>query len=97
MGQLLARSLGPAYLPVGSAFRRRAADSTGVVDSTTVDATQARVGKPRFLLDLSRAPRVGPVGRWLGEARLKRAEDGYVGTTMSRAFDAVVYVDSLGS
>jgi hypothetical protein len=97
MGQLLARSLGPAYLPVGSAFRRRAADSTGVVDSTTVDATLARVGKPRFLLDLSRAPRVGPVARWLGEARLKRAEDGYVVTTMSRAFDAVVYVDSLGS
>jgi hypothetical protein len=37
------------------------------------------------------------VARWLGEARLKRAEDGYVVTTMSRAFDAVVYVDSLGS
>jgi erythromycin esterase len=97
MGQLLARSLGPAYLPVGSAFRRRAADSAGVVDSTTVDAALARVGEPRFLLDLSRAPRVGPVARWLGEARLKRAEDGYVVTTMSRAFDAVVYVDSLGS
>lgn len=97
MGQLLARSLGAAYLPVGSAFRRRAADSARVVDSATVDAALARVGKPRFLLDLSRVPRMGPAARWLGEARLKRAEDGYVVTTPSRAFDAIVYVDSLGS
>jgi erythromycin esterase len=96
MGQLLARSLGPAYLPVGSAFRRRAADSAAV-DSTTVDAALARVGKPRFLLDLSRGPHTGPAARWVGEARLKRAEDGYVVTTMARAFDAIVYVDSIGS
>ena len=96
MGQLLARSLGSAYLPVGTAFRRRAMDST-TVDSTTVDATLARVGVPRFLLDLSHAPRTGPAARWLGEARLKRAEDGYVVTKLSPAFDAIVYVDSLGS
>ena len=97
MGQILARSLGSAYLPVGSAFRRRAADSARVVDSTTVDAALARVGESSFLLDLSHAPRTGPAARWLAEPHLKRAEDGYVVTTPSRAFDAIVYVDSLGS
>jgi hypothetical protein len=95
MGQLLARTMGATYLPVGSAFRRRAADSAQVVDATSVDAALARVGPPRYLLDLSRAPRAGAAARWLGDARLKRAEDGYVVTRPSRAFDAIVYDDSI--
>ena len=96
MGERLEKVLGPAYLPIGTAFRRSARDSSAVVDPSSLDATLARVGGPLWLLDLRRTPRGGGVARWLGAARLTRAEDGYVVTTPARAYDAIIYVDSIG-
>jgi erythromycin esterase len=96
MGQRLARSLGPAYLPVGTAFRRDARDSSGVArEPTSVDAALARVGVPIYLLDLRRAPRTGGAARWLATEHLARAEDGYVVTAPGRAYDAMMFVDSI--
>ena len=89
-------SLGRAYLPIGSAFRRHAADTARAVDSASADGALARVGTPHYVIDLSRAPRSGPVARWLDATRLKRAESGYSITSLGRAFDAIVYVDSIG-
>jgi erythromycin esterase len=96
MGERLGRSLGRAYLPIGSAFRRHAADTARAVDSASADGALARVGTPRYVIDLSRAPRSGPVARWLDATRLKRAESGYSITSLGRAFDAIVYLDSIG-
>ncbi|MEO8564459.1 MAG: erythromycin esterase family protein [bacterium] len=96
MGERLARSFGRAYVPIGTAFRRHTADSAFVLDSASADDALARVDIPRYLLDLTRAPHQGPVARWLQATRLKRAEDGYVATSVGRAYDAIVYVDSIG-
>jgi hypothetical protein len=98
MGERLARTLGSSYLPIGTAFRRSARDSAAVVvDSTSVDAALARVDVPLFLLDLRRAPSGGGVARWLGATRLTRAEDGYVVQALGPAYDAMIYVDSIGA
>ena len=96
MGERLAKSLGPAYLPVGTAFRRSARDSAGVVvDPASVDAALARVGVPLYLLDLRRSPRTGGTARWLAVEHLTRAENGYVVTMPGAAYDAMLYVDSI--
>ena len=98
MGERLARALGPGYLPIGTAFRRSARDSANVVvDPASVDAALARVDVPLYLLDLRRAPRGGGVARWLDGTHLTRAEGGYVVTTPGRAYDAMIYVDSIGA
>jgi erythromycin esterase len=96
MGQRLAQSLGSAYLPIGTAFRRNARDSSGVaLEPASVDAALARVGSSSYLLDLRRAPRTGGAVRWLATEHLARAEDGYVVTTPGRAYDAMIFVDSI--
>jgi erythromycin esterase-like protein len=97
MGQRLAQSLGSTYLPIGTAFRRSTRDSSEVaLEPGSVDASLARVRAPLFLLDLRRAPSTGGAARWLAAQHLARAEDGYVVTTPGRAYDAMIYVDSVG-
>jgi erythromycin esterase len=97
MGQLLARPLGPVYLPIGTAFRRAAHDSSGVaLEPGSVDAALARVRVPLYVLDLRRAAHHAGAARWLAAAHLARAEDGYVVTSPGRAYDAMIHVDSIG-
>ena len=96
MGERLARALGSGYLSIGTAFRRSARDSASVVvDPTSIDAALARVDLPLYVLDLRRAPSTGGAARWLAAEHLTRAENGYVVTTPGRAYDAMIYVDSI--
>jgi erythromycin esterase len=69
---------------------------SAALDSTSLDASLARVGHPRFFLDL-RAARNNPMARtWLAQERPFRANfTMYLSVIPSSAFDVVVFVDTL--
>ena len=66
------------------------------LDSTSLDASLARVGRAAFVLDL-RSARTDPMARaWLAQERPFRANFRmYLSVIPSSAFDAVVFVDAL--
>jgi erythromycin esterase len=97
MGLYLRSTLGKHLVIVGvssaASFRGFPA---WVPDASNVDAALARVGLPRFLLDLraSRADR--PVAAWLAERRTLRANFTTALTlTPGKAFDALVFIETL--
>jgi erythromycin esterase len=64
-------------------------------DSDSVDAALARVGLPRFLLDLRRA-RNEKVEAWLTQPRALRANfDSHVMVSPGTAFDALLFINTL--
>jgi hypothetical protein len=64
-------------------------------DSAEVDAALARVGLPRFLLDLRSAD--GAALRWLSGPHTTRSNNGVQIVNLRTAFDAVYFVDRLTS
>ena len=66
------------------------------LDSTSLDASLARVGLPRFILDLRSAANDQAARAWLAQERPFRANFSmYFSVIPSSEFDAVVFVDTL--
>ena len=99
----LSKELGSDMVSIGASFNRgryaRVGSGEDVVfapaDSNSVDGALARVGSPRFMLDLRDAPKKGAVADWLGSEQRMRAQDFDVELIPARAYDAVYFVDSI--
>jgi erythromycin esterase len=66
------------------------------LDSSSLDASLARMGRPRFLLDLRAARNNRQAKEWLADTRLLRANfDTYYHVRPSSAFDVLVFIDTL--
>ncbi len=96
-GRYLRSALGDDLVIIGSSSAGSASWlSAGPPDPGSVDAALARVGLPRFLLDL-RAPGTGQaVTAWLAEPRALRSNfTTYMTQAPGVAFDALLYLDTL--
>lgn len=97
MGQHLRAALGAELVIIGTSA---AQNGTGLPSATpaadSLDAALARVGQPRFLLDLRAAHTDRAVNAWLTEPRSMRANF-MQSLTLSpgTAFDALLFVDTL--
>jgi erythromycin esterase len=60
----------------------------------SIEGLLGRVGLKAFVLDLNAAPRDGSIGRFMSEDIASRVDVRY-GTTTLRAWDAVVYIDTI--
>jgi len=99
MGQYLRSALGDDLLIIGMSSAQKAARLPATpAESGSVDATLARVGPPRFLLDLRASRDDRAASAWFAERRELRANSTTCVTlSPGAAFDAIVYVDSLSS
>jgi erythromycin esterase len=97
MGSLLAAAYGEAMVAFGFAFARGETPRGPLPESPvdTLDGIMAAAGPPLFALDLRRAPRDGPVGAWLRAPQLMRAEGGHAKLRPARAFDAILFTESI--
>ncbi|MFN0180324.1 MAG: erythromycin esterase family protein [Gemmatimonadales bacterium] len=86
MGQVLAAELGGGYVALGTAFGRRAADTSGA-DPTTFDGLLASLGAPLFLVNLADAP------EWFRREQRMRFQTVEIRLVPAAAFDAVVFVE----
>ena len=65
------------------------------VPSELVPTEMAAAGPPLFVLDLRRAPAVGPVGAWMNAEQSMRAEGGHAKLRPARAFDAILFTETI--
>ena len=93
LGVHLRSTLGKDLVIIGTTFR---ASGTGLpaatLDSSSVDASLARVGQRRFLLDLRASRNIREAREWLGVPRLL---SNFLNVAPSPAFDVLVFIDSL--
>lgn len=92
MGAYLAELWGQDYLAVGAAFDHSAELELAPAAPGSVDGVLARVGPPRFLLDL-RACSLA----WPGRENQLRGQGASAGLVPGRAFDALLFVDELSA
>ncbi|MEO8088846.1 MAG: erythromycin esterase family protein [Gemmatimonadales bacterium] len=97
MGQSLRSALGDDLVIIGTSS---AQNGVGLPAATPnrdgVDAALARVGLPRFLLDLRAAPADRALTAWFTERRALRANfTTYLTLPLGAAFDAIFFVDTL--
>ena len=93
MGQHLRRALGAQLVIIGTSDGSPP-DRNG--DTTSVDATLARVGAPRFIVDLRAAGRDTAARAWLATQRKLRANGStFVTLAPGEAFDALWYAGPL--
>jgi len=107
MGQYLQSTLREQLVVIGSTFHRTADGTlTGppVTDNRlTVEAAEpsdlddelARVGSPMFIVDLRAARQSAPAAAALDRPRRMRFNDRYAEENPLRAFDALLYVDTV--
>ena len=97
MGQHLRSVLGGELLIIGTSSARNGTGlPTATLESSSLDASLARVGQPRFLLDLraSRADRAAAA--WLAERRALRANfTTFMTLSPGAAFDALLFINTL--
>jgi erythromycin esterase len=96
MGQYLRSTLGDNLVIIGTSSAQKAVGLPPASEAGSIDAALARVGPPRFVLDLrlSRADRA--VAAWLAERRSLRANDTtYQMLSPGAAFDAFLFVNML--
>jgi erythromycin esterase len=99
----LSKEFGNDMVSIGGSFNRGAYSRTGSqgsvtfapADSNSVDGVLARIGSPRFILDLRSAPKSGAAAKWLGTERRMQAQGFDVALTPARAYDAIYFVDSI--
>jgi erythromycin esterase len=96
MGQYLQSSLGNDLVIIGTNSAPNAAGPLSAAsDLGSLDAALARVGVPRFLLDL-RASRADPALRWLTQRLVLRTNfDTFLTVSPVTAFDTLFFVDTL--
>ncbi len=93
MGQHLRRVLGAQLLIVGTSD---GSPADGKGDATSVDAALARVGVPRFLLDLRAARHDAAARDWLSAQRPLRTNGStFVSLAPGKAFDVLWYAGPL--
>jgi erythromycin esterase len=97
LGQFLATDFGDKMVSVGFSFSHGAYPDSVIppAPSSSVDGTLAAVGKPIFMIDFRKAPAAGPVRTWLETRNRLRALGGMTRLVPARAYDAMVFVDTL--
>ena len=96
MGQHLRLALGADLVIIGTSSARNGAGLPAAsAESDSLDAALARVGPPRFLLDLRAARANRAVAAWLAERRALRANSSHMMLSPSAAFDALLFIDTL--
>jgi erythromycin esterase-like protein len=63
--------------------------------SSSVDGVLAQVGKPIFVIDLRAAPAAGPVRAWVDTKNTVRGLGGVTRVIPARAYDALVFLESV--
>jgi erythromycin esterase len=97
MGSRLGESLGAGYFAVGTAYGGPSVDSASAPRAGSVDAALGGIAPAPYLVPLRGAPRTGMLGAWLHAERPMRFQVGHVVLPLARAFDALVYFDSVGA
>ena len=98
LGVYLRSALGNDLVIIGTSS---AANGPGLpaatIDSSSLDASLARVGFRRFLLDLRTSHNNREAREWLSQPRLLRANFGafYYNVPPASAFDVLVFIDTL--
>jgi erythromycin esterase len=96
MGKLLRPLLGRDLVLIGGTSGATPGGKPLNADSTNVDATLARIGIPRFILDLRAARDDHAVFAWLSEPRSLHSNiETFVTVTPGQAFDALYFVENL--
>ncbi len=100
MGQHLRLALGDDLVIIGTSSARNGAglpvapSESG--ESNSLDVALARVGPPRFLIDLRAARANRAVTSWLAQRRALRANfTTYLTLSPGAAFDAILFIDTL--
>jgi erythromycin esterase len=95
MGQYLRASLGGDLVIIGMCSAHGAA-APAATDTDSIDAALARVGTPRFLVDLRPARADAYVASWLaGRRSLSANYDTSFTLSPGSAFDLLVFINSL--
>jgi erythromycin esterase len=97
MGLRLGESLGAGYFAVGTAYGGPSVDSASAPRAGSVDAALGGIAPAPYLVSLRGAPRTGVLGAWLHAERPMRFQVGHLVLPLARAFDAIVYFDSVGA
>ena len=98
MGSRLGESLGTGYFAVGTAYGGPSVDSASAPRAGSVDAALGGgIAPAPYLVPLRGAPRAGVLGAWLHAERPMRFQVGHLVLSLARAFDAIVYFDSVGA
>jgi len=105
LGMFLQSRLGGNYVTIGFTFERavdsfKAYETNGQFDLSQTDESSigsalSRVGLPMFIINLRAAPNKGPIYDWLNRERLMIAETDYIPVNISKAWDALVYIQSI--
>jgi erythromycin esterase len=98
LGVYLRSALGSDLVIIGTSSAANGSGLPGAtLDSNSLDASLARVGPRRFLLDLRASRNNREAREWLAEPRLLRANFGnfYHNVPPTSAFDAIVFIDTL--
>lgn len=97
MGRHLRQALGAGLVIIGTSSAQNGAGFPAALpESGSLDAALARVGAPRFLLDLRAARADRAVAAWLAERRALRANFAtHLTLSPSAAFDALLFIDTL--
>lgn len=97
MGQHLRSALGAGMVIIGTSSGQNGAGLPAASpEAGSLDAALARVGPPRFLLDLRAARADRAVTAWLVERRALRANfTTYLTLSPGAAFDALLFIDTL--
>jgi erythromycin esterase len=97
MGMYLRSQLGDDLVIIGTSSAGNAGGlPVATPDSGSVEATLARVGPPRFLIDLRASHADRAAAAWLAERHSLRANfNTYLTLSPGAAFDALLFVDTL--
>jgi erythromycin esterase len=96
LGQHLRLAYGADLVIIGSCSAKNAEGlPPGSAEPGGLDATLAKVGPPRFLLDLRTARADRSVAAWLAERRALRMHATHFLLSTSAAFDAILFIDTL--
>jgi erythromycin esterase len=105
LGLFLQSRLGGDYVVIGFTFERavdifKAYETNGrfdlsQTDESSIGSALSSVALPMFIINLRAAPNKGPVHDWLNRERPMIAETDYIPVNISKAWDALVYIQAI--